>query len=290
MTKRNGYSPNPEQAKQATKDTLAMLHAGIDRLESSEDWQRFLSVAAKFHDYSLGNQLLIALQAPHASRVAGFLRWLELGRHVRKGEKGIRIMAPMVFSSRTKAEDGTETEEEHIVRLFKAVSVFDVSQTDGEDLPTMPISRIGSDAGAALFERLLAHANGRGLRVAFEAFTDPNLNGQYNSSTKTITLREGLSMAHRCKTLAHELGHHYDPRLDVDGLTETGRANREVLAESVAYLVLAAEGIESDCYSFAYIASWTKDRAQRQEILKSAQSIANAILGAISTTEEAAAA
>ena len=126
-----------------TDELLQRLTEGVEKLTSSEEWVRYLDVQRRFHRYSFGNCLLIALQRPDATRVAGFHRWLELRRHVRRGEKGIAILAPIVH--RLKVEDEATGEERTIQsapRAFRVVHVFDVSQTDGDDLPEIPCSRL----------------------------------------------------------------------------------------------------------------------------------------------------
>ena len=129
-----------------TEELLKRL-TGVETLTSSEEWVRYLDVQSRFHRNSFGNVLLISLQFPDATRVAGFRRWLELGRHVRRGQKGIAILAPVVH--RLKVEDEATGEERMIVsapRAFRVVDVFDVSQTDGDDLPESPARRLKATA------------------------------------------------------------------------------------------------------------------------------------------------
>ena len=126
-------------------DLLARLTDGISQLTTSEQWQRYLDFQGRFHRYSANNVVLIAMQSPEASRVAGFNAWRKMGRFVRKGEKAIWILAPMVYKQ-AEAEDG---DDDRVIRGFKPVAVFDVSQTDGEELPEV-CTRLTADAPACL--------------------------------------------------------------------------------------------------------------------------------------------
>lgn len=254
-----------------TAETLARLEAGVADLTSSEAWQAWLETAGRFHHYSFGNQLLIALARPDATRVAGFYAWRDLGRFVRKGEHGIAILAPMVLKSRETPPEG---EDPKTFLRFRVVYVFDVSQTDGEPLPEIPVSRLEGDGAA--FSALEAYAVSLGYAVT-TAELPPEVNGETRYADSTITLAHGLSGAQRTKTLAHELGHavlHAPP----DGAT---REVRELEAESVAFVVCAALGIVADGYSFGYLASWGADtsaiRASGGRIAKTAESILEAL-------------
>lgn len=230
------------------------LKAGIEALTTSEDWQKALDQAAKFHHYSFGNQWLIAFQRPEASLVAGYKRWQELGRHVRKGEHGIAILAPMKCSRTVERQDGTE-ERVSFLRGFRVVHVFDVSQTEGEDL-----------ALDALRPSLLEGSEPEGLWAALERFASVKVdreecgsaNGFFDGSR--IVVRPDLEGAQACKTLAHEIAHSI-LHADLDAATrDRGRA--EVEAESAAYIVLRACGVEADGYSFPYVASWASGQVK----------------------------
>src|SRR5438132_828208 len=135
-----------------TDELLQQLTEGVEALTNSEEWLRYLDVQRRFHRYSFGNCLLIAFQNPDATQVAGFRRWRELDRQVRRGEKGIAILAPIV--RRLKVEDEVTGEEQTIVsapRAFRVVHVFDVSQTDGDELPEIPCHRLQGQSGPAYF-------------------------------------------------------------------------------------------------------------------------------------------
>jgi antirestriction protein ArdC len=285
-----GQAGQPAAPAVSREDAMAMLAAGVDALESSEQWQAWLNVASRFRTYSWGNQLLIAIQAPHASHVAGFHAWLKMNRYVRKGEKGIRILAPCVYRAKQTAQeshqgaDSEDTAQEPaseptaVLRGFTVVSVFDVAQTDGEPLPEIPVHRLTGNEGAPIYARLLALAQSEGLTVGSDP-GDPMMateaNGYVVYAERRVWLRPGLAMAQRCKTLAHELGHWFSRDMQLD------RPSAEVLAESVAYLTMAAAGIDSGQYSFGYLASWTRDRKQREAIMQAAGHIADSLIAGI---------
>lgn len=232
------------------------LRDSLAELVTSEDWQRALAVAARFHDYSFANTRLIWAQSLargfSPTRVAGYRAWQELGRQVRKGEKGLQILAPVI--RKVTPEDGSD--EERRVVAYRVVHVFDIAQTDGEPLP---------EVAAALLEgelpihwnhvtKLIADA-GFGFQVA-----DDHRLGEANGITdwqrRDVVVRASLSGAQRFKTAVHELAHIrlHEPASDD---RPACRGIVEVEAESVAYMVCAALGIDSAGYSLPYVASWS---------------------------------
>ena len=142
---------------------LERLTEGITQLTSSERWQDWLNMQSRFHHYSFNNTLLIMMQRPDATRVAGFNAWRKLDRFVRKGEKGIWILAPMVYKTST-GEDGDADDTTKVIRGFKPVPVFDVSQTDGQELPEVCIRLTGDEPGNA-YDHLRSVAHGLGFTV-----------------------------------------------------------------------------------------------------------------------------
>ena len=270
-------------ATEKTQELLDTLAAGVAAIKTSDDWRAWLDTAAKFYRYSFGNQILIMAQNPNASQVAGFHKWLELGRHVRKGEKGLRILAPCTYK-RTDADPdtGEETTARH-VGGFRGAAVFDISQTDGDELPQPPAHKL-TGAGdpeivAALIE--LAKANGA-PSVDLEADLTDGRNGETSTKTREIRISNELSGEMRIKTLAHEIGHllmHCDPEN-----VAKDRDQAELEAESVAFLTCHQLGIDSSSYSFGYVAVWTgaNDAAKAlqtsgQRIIKTARAITDAL-------------
>ena len=260
----------------AATQALATLEAGVDALETSDAFRRYLDVAARFHSYSFGNQLLIAAQMPSAARVAGFNTWLKLNRHVRRGERAIRIIAPVTYRKRDK-ETGDETDEAGLA--FRVVPVFDVSQTDGDDLPEMA-HRLTGDTAATLLEGLAGLAVDDGFSFTREEPPADGTNGYLDPVKRAIYVRPTLDVNQRAKTLAHELGH---ARLGhgTDNSAAISRANCEVAAETVAYIVCNAFGVDTAEYSYGYIVGWTSDRKERQAIMTAASKVARDIIAAL---------
>jgi N-terminal domain of anti-restriction factor ArdC/IrrE N-terminal-like domain len=223
---------------------LELLEQGIKNLANQDNWLNHLKTQAIFHSYSFNNTCLIVNQCPEASRVAGFHAWKKLNRSVKKGEKAIRILAPMVYKD---AED-----PEAVRVLFKSVSVFDVSQTEGEPLPEIVTHLEGDDQG--LLQALKEFASNKGFWVLAEDMGETNGTCSYRSPI-TITLNPNRSLLQQAKTLAHELGH----ALLHCGENYTGhdaKSAMELEAESVAFIVLQHFGLDSGDYSFGYISHW----------------------------------
>jgi hypothetical protein len=235
--------------------TLELLEQGIKNLASQENWLNHLKTQAVFHSYSFNNCCLIINQCPDASSVAGFNAWKKLNRNVKKGEKGIRILAPMVHKDK---------EDHESVRVsFRAVAVFDVSQTEGEPLPEIVTRLEGDDNG--VLAALKEFATSKGFRVVEEEMGETNGSCSYRSPI-TITLNPNRSLLQQAKTLAHELGH----ALLHCGENYTGhdaKSAMELEAESVAFVVLQHFGIDSGDYSFGYISHWAAAGADLEPVI-----------------------
>ena len=239
-----------------TDDVVAQLEQGITNLTSSEAWAEHLRVQARFHNYSFGNALLIHRQCEHATRVAGFHSWKALGRSVRKGEKAIRILAPITVRNRDENNTTDEPDGTRFLVGFKAAAVFDISQTDGKDLPEAPCSPLTGDTDEAIWSALVALASEGGFEVKTVGENAlGKANGDCSGLLKRIRVRDDLSGAQRVKTLAHEIAH---SKLHVSmGTPSIEREVAELEAESVAFVVCAALGIDSSSYSFGYVAGWS---------------------------------
>lgn len=231
-------------AKNNHPELIEQLTEGISNLTSSEEWQRYLDFQSRFHRYSFGNVLLIAAQCHEATRVAGFNAWRKFNRFVRKGEKAIWILAPMVYKN-ADAEDG---ENERVIRGFKFVPVFDVAQTDGEELPTV-CERLDGDDPDGHYTTLVNVANSLGFDVENHEF-DGSTNGDCCHPEHRIRVESRNTPAQRVKTLAHEIAHALlHEKFD-------SRPLAELEAESTAYVACQALGIDSSDYSFGYVATW----------------------------------
>ena len=223
--------------------------------------------------------MLIALQCPGASTVMGYRAWQAQGRQVRKGEKSIKILAPCF----RKVENKETGEDEKKLVYFRTVAVFDVSQTEGEEVPS-PCQRLeGGDS--ELFDRLRAYSEKQGVDV--ELISIPgSTNGYYDCVGRHIRIEKTNSQAQQTKTLAHEIGHsllHSDLSRD-----EQSREDRELEAESVAFVVCAHFGLDTSSYSFGYVAHW-KGEGAKEGLKKSAKRIADAakkIINALEGTSE----
>lgn len=259
-----------------TKPLLDRLAEGIEQLTSSERWQEWLEVQSRFHDYSFGNAVLILRQFPGATRVAGFRTWKKLGRSVRKGEKAIWILAPVRYN---KEETACE-EDTVVVRGFKAVPVFDVSQTEGPELPDVVVRLKGVDPGNAYGE-LRNVARGLGFAVV-EQCLGGEINGDCSHSEFRIRIETGNDRRQQVKTLAHEIGHAilHAP----GGSRPEDRAVRELEAESVAYVVCQKLGIETGGYSFGYVAVWAGGGERAREALRISGSRIQRAADAVLTT------
>jgi antirestriction protein ArdC len=277
------HQGKPNRAKELRDriDTsLDGLAKAVDTVRASDDFRRFLDVQAEFHRYSWHNSLLILHQCPDATRVAGFRKWKELGRHVRKGEHGIRILAPCPFKRTVTDDDGTE----HAVNgiYFKVVSVFDVAQTDGEALPDVNVPDVDS-AADTLLAQLGCVASERGIAVNYADLRT----GHYGTSKRgSIDVANGHATGQQAKTLAHELAHEtLHQTHDLSGATTVDRNTAELEAESVAYVVCRHFGLDTDVRSSRYIALWGGDSKALRASLERISSTARGIIDDVDALE-----
>lgn len=235
----------------------------VERLRTSEGWQSWLAARQRFHRYSLSNQLLIAMQCPSATRVAGFRAWLKLGYAVQRGEKAIRIWVPMPPSRKQlekwEKQGGDPSDKPRI--YFKLGPVFDRAQVGALPPPATPapldppVREIAGDDLAPVLPNLFALASEIGSTVEFEAITGGR-QGYYELESRRIAIREDATPNAQVKTLIHELSHallRAEPAEDDPKLT---RAAEELVVESVAYTVCGALGLDSSGYSIPYLAAW----------------------------------
>lgn len=242
------------ETRTATTDVIDQLRQGVATLTSTDQWTRWLRVQRRFHHYSWGNCLLILMQRPDATRVAGYHTWSSVGRQVRKGEHGIAILAPIVRRLRVEDEDEDGTGRVLVGHptAYRLARVFDIAQTEGESLPEIVSRLIGDDAGSR-FAGLVNVAASLGYSVEVSELPGER-NGDCTYEMKRIRVRVGLERAQAVKTLAHELAHAIlHSEVDCAGLT---RAVAELEAESVAFVVCDDLGLDSSAYSFGYIATW----------------------------------
>jgi antirestriction protein ArdC len=227
----------------------------VAQLRTSEEWLQAMVTAARFHDYSLGNWLLLWSQAEQrgttVTRPAGYRRWQSLDRQVRKGETGYRILAPM--TRRVKVDRGDSEETEHRVVGFRVVTVFDIAQTDGEPLPDVGPRLLAGDGDARILEAGISMIEEAGYEYSLAPLRGPN--GVTRPGSRQVIVEAELEGAQLIKTTIHELAHvvmHAE-----DGHIDC-RGRVEVEAESVAYVVCAAAGLDTSAYSVAYVARWAE--------------------------------
>jgi len=274
---------NPTQLliKQAVDYLIQQLEAG-----KSETLTAYLNAMARFHSYSFGNILQIARQRPTATRVAGIRTWNEIGRFVKKGEKGIQILAPMTGFRRGKndsseSEREPETKPQPILIGFRAVYVFDVTQTEGADLPEFEHT-ISGEVGDHR-DRLIDFLAQQNIALEFNEKIAPALGVSYGGK---IALLPGQSKAEEFVSLVHETGHELLHK--AERRTMTTQTVRETEAEAVAFIVGQAVGLEMGRASSDYIQMYAGNAALLAESLEVIQRTASTILRAIRTEEPAA--
>ena len=269
---------DPKAAAEARKaemeEITSKLEKGVKDIFSSDNYKEYLNFCAKLPRYSVNNQILIMLQKPDATMCQSFTGWKDMNRFVRKGEKGIRILAPAPYKMQKEQDktdasgkaildkDGEPVKEtvEITVNAFKPVSTFDISQTEGEPVPTVGVSELtGSVEG---YEALLAAIKEVvPVPISFEQI-DSGAKGYFHLEENKIVVQEGMSEAQTVKTLLHEASHqalHSREAMEQSG-EKKSKNQKECEAESVAYVVCQHYGIDTSDYSFAYVATWSADK------------------------------
>lgn len=278
--------------KQSNKERIKEITAGIEKgimeLFESDRYRNYLTTMSRFHKYSLNNVMLIHAQRPNATLVAGFSKWKNsFGRHVKKGEKGIQILAPTPYKikvDKEKLDPDTKlpmlddegkpiTEEKEVtIPMFKVVSVFDVSQTDGKPLPQISFSLTGNVAQYEVFMEALRRISQ--VPITIEPM-EPGMDGYFHLKKQAIFLREGMSQVQTVCAAIHEMAHsrlhNYEKMTELadDGETilvpgEKDRNTEEVEAESISYAVCQYFGIETAENSFGYIATWSQGKELKE--------------------------
>ncbi len=268
------------------KDYHKRLVEGVTQVLESESFKEFLQFSTKFRRYSFGNTLLIWSQRPSATRLAGMKAWNSMGRHVKKGEKGIAIFAPLMkkvkeYDNETDADAKTETENkgERLVG-FRAVYVWDIEQTDGKPVPELKTEAPVMDGDPEmLFVRILQASP---VPVEYEDIKG-SAKGYYMPKEKKIVLSSRLKPEEKAKTLLHELAHHLSYSEASEGLPlGLDRPAEEVIAEGVAFMASAHFGLDSSGYSFPYVASWSKNA---EKVLSAGSAIRKVALQLIEMVE-----
>ncbi|MCF0186768.1 MAG: hypothetical protein HUJ98_09820 [Bacteroidaceae bacterium] len=273
------------------------LEAGITGLFESDKYKEWLTTMGKFHNYSLNNTLLIAMQKPDATYVAGYQAWQDkFGRHVKKGEKGIQILAPCKYKKKELVDKVSESgvpvldvngqpQKEEITKEmsgFKVTTVFDISSTEGKELPTIGVDQLTGDV--AEFNKFMAALEKISpVPIGFEDIAS-GAKGYYHLADKRIAIQQGMSEIQTLKTLVHEMSHarlhSIEAKAENPEAAKLTRGGKEVEAESVAFTVLSHFGIDCSDYSFSYIAQWSqgKELPELKESLKTIRQTANAFI------------
>jgi antirestriction protein ArdC len=259
-----------EEVKHLTTRAIEELSAALNA-GRTEELTRYLEAMSRFHRYSLHNVMLITLQRSTATRVAGFHTWNKLGRHVRKGEKGIFILAPMIRKKETA--DGDSTTPERLLLGFRGCAVFDYSQTEGPELPNIGTVK-GDPSGYQ--DRLGQFVAAQGIELCYAEEIAP---ARGMSEGGKITLLPGMSPAETFATLVHECAHEMLHRQK--NRSEISKRQRETEAEAVAFVVCHAIGLETDHACQNYIQLYQGDAALLMESLENIRTAASRILDAI---------
>ena len=295
-------NPTAEKPAEKLKEITDRLEQGITELFDSERYKEYLRVMSKFHNYSFNNTLLIAMQKPDASLIAGFNSWKnQFQRNVKKGEKGIKIIAPSPFKIKQETEkidpqtqkpvigrDGKPVTEEKEITIpaYKVVSVFDVSQTEGKELPDIAVDALTGDV-EQYSDFFAALEKTSPVPIGFEKI-EGGAHGYYHLEDKRISLDEGMSELQTLKTAIHEIAHAKLHDIDLNAPKDeqqprVDRRTREVEAESVAYTVCQHYGLDTSDYSFGYVAGWSSGRelAELKSSLETIRSAAADIINSI---------
>lgn len=285
-----------EKPAEKVKEITARLEQGVQAIFDSDRYKEFLTSMSKFHDYSLNNTILIAMQG--GNLVMGFRQWeKEFDRHVKKGEKGIKIFAPAPYKVKKlvdKIDPETRTpmldregkpikeEKEITVPAFKVITVFDISQTEGKEFPDLSVKPLLADV-EQYEDFFAALEKASPVPIAFEQITN-GANGYFSLTDKRIAIKEGVSELQALKTAIHEIAHAKLHDVDLNAPPEeqnrVDRHTREVEAESVAYTVCQHFGLDTSDYSFGYVAGWSsgKEMTELKASLETIQTTAKELI------------
>lgn len=268
------------------KAALDRIENGLAAINSDENWLSYLCFQSKFYNYSFRNTMLIYRQNPQATYVKGYKAWNQLGRYVKKGSKGLSILAPCF---RTKHDVGQEEEEkrcEKVISGFRVTYVYDIADTDGSDeyLPVLVKGLTGkSETWQKLYERILEVIS-KEYQVTEVMGTAAK--GSYNRETEKICVRGDLDYLQKIKTLLHEYAHAIDFKLHPE--SDVKYNQRELIAESVAYVVSENLGLDTGSYSISYINTWIGDTDELKSIADTVQKISAQIINNLAESSDSA--
>ena len=276
VSRKGWYMAEKQSSRDRLKDITASIEDGIKELFQSESYAQYLQTMSRFHHYSVNNQVLIHMQKPDATLVAGFNKWKnQFGRNVIKGEHGIKIIAPTPFKKKIEQEkldpdtqlpmldaDGKIITEEKTIQIpmYKPVTVFDVSQTEGKPLPQLAHDLSGNVANYDVFMEALRRSSP--VPISIEVMGG-GMDGYFDLEHQDIAIRKGMSEVQTVSAVIHEMAHallHNRTKDTEEKTPELSRSTEEVQAESISYAVCAYYGIATGENSFGYIVSWSKDK------------------------------
>ena len=284
-------SKNQEKIKAA----LNRIEDSLAAINTDEDWLKFLSFQAQFYNYSFGNAMLIFSQNPNATYVKGYKAWNQLGRYVKKGSKGLAILAPCIRKVEVFKEpenknlyhdEEAEKEIRKVVSGFRIAYVYDIADTDGDDsmLPVLVTGLAGnSEQEKVIYERLLGVIS---KEHCVQEVSGTASKGSFNLETEVISIRGDLEYLQKIKTLLHEYAHLLDFQMHPED--DISRNRRELIAESVAFIVSLRLGLDTSRYSMSYIKSWLKDKEELKIIADSVQKIAYTIITELAESSDSA--
>ncbi len=268
------------------KAALDRIEDGLAAINSDENWLSYLCFQSKFYNYSFRNTMLIYLQNPQATYVKGYKAWNLLGRYVKKGSKGLSILAPCF---RTKHDVGQEEEEkkcEKVISGFRVTYVYDIADTDGSDeyLPVLVKGLTGnSETQQKLYEKILEVIS---KEYQVTEVMGIAAKGSYNRETGKICVRGDLDYLQKIKTLLHEYAHAIDFKLHPE--SDVKHNQRELIAESVAYVVSENLGLDTGSYSISYINTWMGDKDGLKSIADTVQKISAQIINNLAESLDSA--
>lgn len=277
------------------KAALERIENGLAAINTDEDWLKYLSFQSQFYNYSFRNTMLIYLQNPEASFVKGYKAWNKLGRYVKKGAKGLAILAPCYRKVKDFKEPDNESEYQDsegekvtkkVISGFRAAYVFDIADTDGSDeyLPVL-VKGLAGNSGQEkeIYEKLKAFIS---MEHPVQEVTGTASKGSYNLETGVICVRSDVEYLQKIKTILHEYAHSIDfamhPGQDIS------RNRRELVAESVAFVVSLRLGLDTSRYSMGYIKSWLKDKDELKIVADAVQKVAAKIINNLAESSDSA--
>ena len=279
---------NYKSQKDRIREITEQLEAGVRAVFESDAYKAYLKCMSKFHNYSLNNTLLIALQYPEASLCAGYHAWKkDHGRQVRKGEKGIKIIAPCKYRVELNDKDEDGDPKVEMRDGFKVVTVFDLAQTEGRELPSIGVNELRGDVGD--YRRLFNALTEICPVPIYTEDIQGGAKGYYSDADRKIVIKSDMSQLQTIKTMIHEISHeklHAKEHLDNDHPVD--RRTKEVEAESIAYTICQHYGLDSSDYSFSYVAGWSsgKDTKELKASLERIRSAADEMITAIDLSLE----